>query len=68
MKKETFRIEGLSCGVCAANSQRALSNMEGVKNVTVSLEDKTTLIEYDEFKVGYDEMKAQLSSIGYQLV
>lgn len=68
MKKETFKIEGLSCASCAASSQRVLSKMEGVKEATVNFANKAALIEYDELTVNYDEMKAQLSPMGYHLL
>lgn len=44
MKKE-IKIEGMMCGHCTATVQKVLSGIEGVSNVTVSLEDKNAIVE-----------------------
>ncbi len=68
MKKETFKIEGMSCASCAASSQRVLSKMDGVKEATVNYANKAALVEYDEIAVDYTQMKAKLLKMGYHLL
>lgn len=47
MKKE-IKIEGMMCGHCTATVQKVLSGIEGVSNVTVSLEDKNAVVELSQ--------------------
>jgi len=68
MKKETFKIEGMSCAACATSSQRVLSRMEGVREATVNYANKAALVEFDELKVDYNQMKTKLSKMGFHLL
>ena len=43
--KKTIKIEGMSCVHCARAVTRALSALEGVSDVEVSLENKQASIE-----------------------
>lgn len=44
-KMITVKINGMMCGHCQANVQKALSAIEGVEEVTVNLEEKTAHIK-----------------------
>ena len=44
MKKE-YRIEGMMCNHCTGTVQKALEAVEGVKAVTMSLEQKNATVE-----------------------
>ena len=39
MKTSEIKIKGMSCNHCVASIQKALSALEGVKSVDVSLEN-----------------------------
>ncbi len=43
-----FKIKGLDCANCAAELERALRKIEGIKNVTISFMAERMQIEYDE--------------------
>lgn len=43
--KKTLVIEGMMCGHCTGRVQKALEAVEGVKEVRMSLEDKTAEVE-----------------------
>ena len=40
MKTSEIKIKGMSCNHCVASIQKALSALEGVKSVDVSLENE----------------------------
>ncbi len=44
--KKTISIEGMMCGHCVAHVEKALGKLEGVKSVSVSLEDKNAVVEF----------------------
>ena len=51
MKKETLLLENLNCPVCAADLQRALSQMKGVRRAEVAFASGTVELEYKKLPV-----------------
>lgn len=43
-----FKIKGLDCANCAAELERALNKVDGVKNATISFMAERLELEYDE--------------------
>lgn len=39
-------VEGMTCSACQANVRRTIKNMEGVKDVVVSLKDRSAIVTY----------------------
>ena len=66
--KKTIPVVGMACSACAANVERKLSGMEGVDSVSVSLPARRAVIDYREDVVTLEQMKAELNSIGFDLV
>ena len=66
--KKTIPVVGMVCSACAANVERKLSGMEGVDSVSVSLPARRAVIDYREDVVTLEQMKAELNSIGFDLV
>ena len=46
--KIRFKIQGLDCANCAAELERALRKIEGIKNATISFMAERMELEYDE--------------------
>jgi copper chaperone len=46
MSTITYQIPNISCGHCVHTIQNELSDLDGVKKVTASLENKSVLIEF----------------------
>lgn len=68
MVKKTIPIIGMACAHCAANVERKLNSLHGVHSATVSLPGRSALVAYDEHLITLEEMKHQISNIGYDLV
>jgi len=64
----TIHIEGMSCSHCEAAVKKAVSELNGVKAVSVSLAGKTATVEYDPAAVNLDQMKAAIEDAGYDVV
>ena len=45
MNKKTIIIEGMQCNHCKMSVEKALSSIEGITAVEVSLENKTAIVE-----------------------
>ena len=44
MNKATVHIEGMACNHCKMSVEKGLGALDGVQDVTVSLEDKTATL------------------------
>lgn len=65
IEKAQFNIGGMSCSFCVETIRRALSRMDGVKDVHVSLAHEETLIEYDPVRIQPNALKDTLIAVGY---
>ena len=43
-----FKVKGLDCANCAAELERAIKKMEGIKNANISFMTERMELEYDE--------------------
>lgn len=67
MEKIIFNVEGMSCEHCVKSVKGALGELDGVKSVEVSLEEKTVTIEYDKDSVTVEDMKNAIEDQGYDV-
>lgn len=65
MKKVKFDIQGMSCSSCSSHVEKAVSKLEGVKNVNVNLLSNSMVAEYDEAKLNNDAIIAAVIHAGY---
>jgi len=66
MEKLDLQIEGMHCGSCAVGIQMLLSQMEGVKSIEVSYENKRGIVEFDPAKVTKEQMVKAIEELGYK--
>lgn len=62
-----LKIGGLSCSFCAESIRKALSRLEGVEEVHVSLAHEEALVQYDPDKVPETTIKDTLRALGYTI-
>jgi P-type Cu+ transporter len=68
MGKAQFKIGGMSCSFCVETIRRALSRLDGVTAVNVSLAHEEALIHYDEARIAPDLLKDTLTAVGYTVM
>lgn len=66
MTETTIKIEGMMCGHCQASATNAISAIDGVSAVEVSLENKQATVSYDPEKTNDDAIKAAIVEAGYK--
>lgn len=49
--KNSFKLEGLDCAVCAAKIERAVQGVDGVKSASVNFMTEKMVIDGDESKI-----------------
>lgn len=64
---KTIFIEGMSCGHCSKRVEEALKSVNGVKSVSVSLEEKKAEVVLKE-DVSEDALKTAVEDIGFEVI
>jgi len=63
---KTIKISGMSCEHCVKAVTRALMDVDGIENISVSLEKNEAVFE-ETGPVDYDEVKRKIEDAGYEL-
>ena len=66
--KKTIPVIGMACSVCSAHVEKKLQSLEGVNSASVSLANRTALIDYNPDMLSLEDMKREVSNAGYDLV
>ncbi len=64
--KQTFDIKGMACAMCVKAVEKAVTPLEGMKEVNVSLIENVMTVEYDETVLSADKIIEAVSSAGYK--
>jgi len=67
MAVKTINIDGMSCGHCIEWLNKALTGVEGVNGVKVSLESQSAVVDYDESKATEGAMTVAIEKAGYSV-
>ena len=62
-----LKIGGMQCSFCVGSVQQALSRLDGVAQVAVSLAHEEVLVRYDPGRVTAERLRDTLRSLGYTL-
>ena len=68
MTSRILNIEGMSCDHCRMAVTRAVSALEGVGSVEVSLETNTAAVEFEESRLNLETIKQAIQDQGYDVV
>lgn len=63
--KKKFDVSGMTCSSCVAHVEKAVSKLDGVKDVEVSLMTNSMNVVYDENAVSPDDIATAVSGAGY---
>ena len=63
--KTTLKIEGMSCEHCVKHVLEALEGVAGVKSATVSLKEKSAVVDHQD-GVSPEALKAAVAEAGYE--
>ena len=64
--KKVISIEGMRCGHCTSNVDKALRGIPGVSDVTVDLEGKCAAIEAAD-SVTDEQIKQAVDDLGFEV-
>ena len=66
-KTVAIPVYGMSCEHCVKAATNALQAVKGVKEVSVSLEDKRAQVVYDDDRTSLSEMESAIIEEGYRV-
>lgn len=66
--KKQYPVTGMSCASCSANVESFLGRQPGVLSASVNLASEMATVEYDSLVVQPGDLKAAVTSIGYDLI
>lgn len=61
-------VVGMACAACAANIERRLRQLDGVRDASVSLPLRMAQIEYDDDAISLTEINREINEIGFNLL
>lgn len=65
LKTVVLSVPGMSCAACPITVKKALSQVEGVTQVSASLDKKEAVVSYDDSKVSAETLMKSTSNAGY---
>ena len=66
MKKVILSIDGMTCSACSNGLEKYLSKQESIKSATVNLVMNTASIEYDNTKIGMEDLDRFVAKAGFK--
>ena len=64
-KTITFKVDGMYCSACPAMVKKALINVDGVKDATVSYSQKTAVVTFEDTKTEVTNLTQAITKAGY---
>lgn len=62
-----LEVDGMTCNGCVESIQSSVARHVGVKECTVSLENKSAAIAYNPQKTNQDEIVQAITGLGYEV-
>jgi len=63
--KQTFNVTGMTCSACSAHVEKAVSKLDGVSAVAVSLLTNSMQVTYDEAALSAEQIVSAVKNSGY---
>jgi copper chaperone CopZ len=66
LAQEQIKLPTIQCEICKSTIEKAISELDGVKSITVNPEEKIGFIEYDKNIMKISDIEKAISDLGYQ--
>jgi copper ion binding protein len=66
LKTVTIPVEGMTCSACVARVKKSLRSLDGVREVTVSLESRNTKVSFVSDKTSAEQIVKAIDDLGYK--
>jgi len=68
METVSFNVPSITCSNCSNKIQDTLSSLQGVNNVAIDLKTQSVQVEYNPDRINPQELKKEITSMGYEVV
>ncbi|MCG9479331.1 MAG: cation transporter [Actinomycetia bacterium] len=68
VKKDSYPLLGVECASCVKKIETVLKKQDGIIEAVVNLATENLTIEYDEDKIGLEEISEVIKKIGYEMI
>lgn len=65
MKKDSLKLQGMSCAACASNIEQAIKSVPGVDNCNVNFGIEQATVEYNPQRTNLKEIQQAVTDAGY---
>jgi copper chaperone CopZ len=65
MATKTFKVEEIHCGACETSIRKALTRLDGIKEVDARAATNQVTVTYDENQVAPEAVAERLATAGY---
>ncbi len=65
MLQKVWLVPDIECEGCVRSIRHALSDMDGVRSVSVDLLTKRVEVEYDPNRVSPEQLRQQIQQVGF---
>ncbi len=67
METKTITVMGMVCDACAGHVTKALKELPGVADASVSLTEKKATVKFDPSKATFDDLRRVIETEGYEV-
>ena len=64
--KACFDVKGMTCATCSLTLKAAVKKLEGIENVSASVDKEEATVSYDQSKTTKSKILNQINSTGYK--
>jgi len=68
MQTASFNVPSISCSTCSSKIQQEIKSLKGVNGVSVDLKTQTVNVDFNPSEIQPQDIKRQISSMGYEVV
>lgn len=66
LKKESLKIDDMTCQACVRRVEKVVSKLEGVREVVVNLATENATVEFDPTSIKLTEIQSAITKAGYK--
>jgi len=67
IKKESFRIIGMTCAACAARIEKIINILPGIEKADVNFAVEKATVIFDDTTVDSDEISEAVKKLGFRI-
>lgn len=63
----SFNVCGMHCENCVASIKKGVNELEGIENITITLDDSTAVVKYDASQLAISDIEKAVEKRGFKV-